>query len=286
MRAMRRLPSRPAGTPAGRHAAVAVLAVLLGAMATGCASDAGGEFVPSRAGTLTVVTEPLPTEGFWEGSDARPTGGLEYAIAGELARRLGLERVEVRVEDFSTIVRGDLGDADVALALITPTEARDEVLDFSTPYVRTPPALVVRAGTEIPDVHTAQGLRFAVGADTTFEDIVADVIRPDTAPQRFERPADELDAVRAGEADVAMFDLVAAEAIVADDPRLAIAARLGDTEPIAAALPEGSGNTEAVSSTLRGMTADGTLDQLAERWLGVSLTESAGGVPLLRTDEA
>ena len=33
------------------------------------------------------------------------------------------------------------------------------------------------------------------------------------------------------------------------------------------------------------MKADGTLDQLAERWLGVSLTDSEQQVPLLRTDQ-
>ena len=34
------------------------------------------------------------------------------------------------------------------------------------------------------------------------------------------------------------------------------------------------------------MAADGTLDELSERWLGVSLTDSDDEVPLLRTDEA
>ena len=277
---------RPARKPAVRRSAAVALATLLAALGPACGgSESGGEFTPSREGTLTVVTQPMPTAGFWEGTDAAPTGGFEYAMAQELAERLGVERVEVRTEDFSTIVAGDLAGADVALALITPTEERDDVLDFSTPYVHTPPALVVRAGTEVPDVQTAQELRFAVGANTTFEDVVAEQIRPDADLQRFEDRAEELDAVRGGTADVAVFDLLAAQAIVRDDPGLEIAARLGDTEPIAAALPEGSDNTQAVSATLRSMAADGTLDDLSERWLGVSLTDSDDELPLLRTDE-
>ncbi len=91
--------------------------------------------------------------------------------------------------------------------------------------------------------------------------------------------------MRDGDADVAMFDLPAAEAIVRADPELEIAAKLEDAEPIAVALPEGSDNTEAVSSALRAMDADGTLDALAEESLGVSLTDSAAGVPVLRTGE-
>ena len=57
----------------------------LAAFALGCGGEsASGTFEPATADTLTVVTEPLPIAGFWEGSDAKPTGGLEYAIAEEL----------------------------------------------------------------------------------------------------------------------------------------------------------------------------------------------------------
>ena len=70
------------------------------------------------------------------------------------------------------------------------------------------------------------------------------------------------------------------------DPKLAVAAQLADTEPIAAALPEGSQNRQAVSSALRAMVADGTIDDLAERWLGESLSDSESNVPLLRTNES
>ena len=246
---------------------------------------AAGDFDAAQPDVLTVITEPLPTKGFWEGSETDPTGGLEYGIAQELAGRLDLEKVEIRTAEFPEIVAGDLGGADIALALITPTEERDEVLDFTDPYIQAAPALVVREGTEVRDVETAQELVWALGRDTTFEDIVRDVIDPDSDPLLFDDRKDELQAVRDGDADVAMFDLPAAEAIVRSDERLAIAAKLTDTEPIAAALPEGSDNAEAVSSALRAMLADGTLDELAEESLGVSLTDSAADVPILRTGE-
>jgi len=42
---------------------------------------------------------------------------------------------------------------------------------------------------------------------------------------------------------------------------------------------------EAVSAALRAMEADGSLDRLAERWLGTSLTDSENRVPLLRTGD-
>lgn len=252
----------------------------------GCGDgSSGGSFEPGRAGTLTVMTEPLPTQGLWEGAGTQPTGGLEFGMARALARELGLDRVAVRTEPFSAIVSGRLEDADVALALITPTDERDEVLDFTTPYIDSPPVFLARDGTEIPDVQTAQELRIAVGAGTTFERIVREVIQTDAPALRFEDRAAELDAVRSGAADAAMFDLPAAQAIANSEPGWTIAARLSDSEPIAAALPEGSANVEAVSSALRRLSADGTLDRLAERWIGASLSAGSDTVPLLRTHE-
>jgi ABC-type amino acid transport substrate-binding protein len=272
--------------PSARRAGgLLMIAASLACASCGDGGGAAGDFEPTSAGTLTVLTAPLPTDGFWEGSGTEPTGGLEFDIAQELATRLDLGEVEVETAEFPKIVAGELGNADLALALITPTEERDEVLDFSDPYIQSAPALVAREGTAVPDVETAQELTWAVGRATTFEEIVSEVIRPDAEALLFDGEVDQLDALHSGEADVAMFDLPAAEAIVNSDPGLAIAARLSDTEPIAAALPEGSENTEAVSSALRAMTADGTLDDLAEESLGVSLTDSALGVPLLRADE-
>lgn len=263
------------------------MVVLLAALCVaGCTIEIGnsnGDFEPRTKNTLTVMTEPLPTAGFWEGSGDQPTGGAEYELAQELAERLGVDKVAVRTEDFSKIVAGRLGDADIALALITPTDARREVLDFTTPYLEAAPTLLVKGDREVGDVQTAQTLRWVVGANTTFVDIVEDVIQPDAPPVQIEDRAEEVRMVADGEADVAMFDLPAAAAIVNQEPGLSMAAQLGEAEPIAAALPKGSPNTQAVGAALRAMENDGTIDTVTERWFGASISDVEGDVPLLRT---
>jgi ABC-type amino acid transport substrate-binding protein len=264
--------------------------VLAGALAIGVGGCAGfdsasGDFTPAHRGVLTVVTQPLPTAGFWNGTNARPTGGLEYGIAQALARRFGL-RLAIRTEPFAKIVAGHLDGADLALSLITPTSTRGQVLDFSSPYINAPPALLVRSGVSVPDLQTAQGLRWAVESDTTLQSTIADVIQPDQPALQFPSRAGVLRALDSGRADATLFDLPAAIAIAHSDPKLTVAAHLADTEPIAAALPSGSKNVEAVSSGLRALLADGTIDRLATRWLGVSITDSENDIPLLRTTES
>ena len=264
-----------------------MLAALLSITAGGCAGigSASGTFRPNHRGVLTVVTQPLPTVGFWKGTDAKPTGGLEYGIARELAHRFGL-RLVVRTEPFARIVAGRLDGADLALSLITPTASRDQVLDFSSPYINAAPALLVRAGISVSDLQTAQGLRWAVESNTTLQSTITDVIQPDQPPLQFASRQGVLGALRSGRADATLFDLPAAEAIANADSKLVVAAQLEHIEPIAAALPQDSDNRQAVSSALRALLADGTVDRLAERWLGVSLSDSQDNVPLLRTEES
>lgn len=261
------------------------LTVALGLSACGQLGSSSGEFEPRTKDTLTVVTQPLPTAGFWEGTARRPTGGFSYGMARDLADRLGLRRLVIRERPFSEIVAGKLGDADLALALITPTDGRREHLDFSDPFIQASPALVTRKGTSVPDVETAKGLRFALPKNTTFVDLVAELIHPDEKPLTYENRQDMIAAVLDGRADVTVFDMPAAVALVDDEPELEIASKFDGTEPIAAALPKGSDNTEAVSSQLRAMGSDGTIDALARRWLGESLTDSENDAPLLRTNQ-
>lgn len=272
-----------AGT--ARLIACSALLIISGVLLAACNldDDPAGNFTPAEDNVLTVVTQPFPTAGFWEGTAAHPTGGFEYAMAEELADRLGLDGINIKTSSFSNIVKGEMDGADVALSLITPTSEREAKLDFTTPYLYSTPALLVRSGTEVPDLKTAQQMLFAVGRDTTLEDFVDQEIRPDLEPLRFENRERQIEAVTSGRADVAVFDLAAAQAIVNEDDRLAIAAQLNDPEPIAAALPKGSGNSEAIGSALRAMETDGTIDRLSAEWLGTSLSDVADNTPLLRT---
>lgn len=271
--------------PARPCALLVVLGALLGGCAGGTLGDASGTFEPRTPGTLTVITQPLPSPGFWEGRGDRPTGGLEYGMAQDLADRFGLGRVVVRTAPFARIVAGGLGDADLAMALITQTGEREDVLDFSAPYFNSPPALLVRSGTEVPDVETAQELRWGLIRGTTFEDVVEETIQPDEDPLLFSSRRAEVEALLSGRVEVAMLDLPAAQALAQARPRLAVEGKLSRTEPIAIALPDGSENVDAVSSAVRAMIADGTLDELAERWLGASVAAGEESVPLLRTSE-
>ncbi len=229
----------------------------------------------------------MPDPGFWTGTFAHPTGGFEYALAKRLAARFGLERVKVVEVPFRELVHGHLGGADLALSDITITEAREQYLDFSTPYLKAPPAIVVRPGTQVADVDAARHLRWAVQNETTLKEALEKQIEPTTKTLVFEHQSEKLAALSDGRVDAVLLDLPVALAYARESPRkYDVVAQLPSEAELGAALPSGSANTEAVDSALRALQSEGEIDRLAHYWLRADYEEGgAEGIPVLRTEE-
>jgi len=272
----------------GRLASVLVAVAVLGPCLAACGEPgAAGTFTPRTANTLTVATAQIPDPGFWSGTAEHPTGGFEYGLARELAGHFGLAKVKVVLVPFKHLVAGELGGADLAISDITVTQERAQRLTFSSPYLSAPPSILVRPGTYVPDVHAAQGLRWAVQDGTTLQSALEETIRPSSAPLIFEHQAQALAALRDRRADAVMLDLPVALAYARESPKVyAVAAQLPSEAVLAAALPKGSENIEAVDSALRALSSDGTIERLAREWLHTDVSEGhVEHVPALRTGE-
>jgi ABC-type amino acid transport substrate-binding protein len=269
-----------------RAGVVAALACCAALLVGGCGSISGsaGTFTPARPGVLTVATSAIPSAGFWEGTREDPTGGFEYELAREFAARFGLGSVAIRVVHFHRLVAGHLGGADIGLDLITPTAEREEDLEFSTPYLKSAPTVLVRSGTEVRDLAAAQQLRWGAIRATTFVEDIATMIVPDAEAKLFDGQRELLAALEAGRVEAALFDLPLAVAIASrSGGRLEAAAQLPEREALAAALPQGSSNRQAVDSAIRAFTADGTIERLLRRWVGDEAAEAESAIPLLHT---
>ena len=265
----------------------AVLATLSLWLAACGGLQSAGTFTPRTPGTLTVATAQIPDPGFWTGTTQRPTGGFEFELAHALAQRFGLAKVKVVLVPFEQLVAGDLDGADLALSDITITEERGEHVSFSTPYLPASPAILVRPGTQVADVHAAQSLRWAVEQGTTLQGALEEAIEPSGAPLVVHHEREALAALRAGRVDAVMLDLPVALSYAREAPgAYAVAAQLPSEDMLGAALPKGSENVEAVDSALRGLMADGTIERMGRRWLHTELSEGqAEHVPVLRTGE-
>lgn len=257
--------------------AVAALALLL----AGCAShdsSAGRDFEPSEPGTLVVATAVLPAPGLWEERDGGGYEGFEAELADAIAERLGLDEVRIVQVPFGEIAAGRLEGADVAISQLTPTPERDEVLDFTVGYLDASPGVLVRAGVEARDARQLRALRWTVLEGSTLTTIVEERVRPEAEPVVVTSRVDSLSAIAAGDADAVLLDLPVAQALARAEPEeLEVAGQLPGTESLALAVPDGSPNLDALDAAVRALIADGTVERLADRWLG-----SAGDVRLIR----
>ena len=267
-----------------RRVVLVAIAALAAASCGSAVEGSAGRFRPSEPGTLKVATAFVPSPGFWEGTPAQPTGGFEWALANELAKRFKLERVEVLPVAFGDLTRGELGGADLAISQVTPTSERAEVLDFSTPYVAAPPGVLVRPGTKVRDVAGLQELRWVALSTSTLRQVITDRIRPDEAPQVVDSREEALAAIDAGRADAMLLDLPVAVAQARAAPeRFKVAAQLDVPEGLAVAVRQGSSNLAAVDSAVRALLANGTVDKLSKEWLGAELGSGSKDIPLIRT---
>ncbi|HTR75105.1 MAG TPA: transporter substrate-binding domain-containing protein, partial [Solirubrobacterales bacterium] len=192
--------------------------------------------------------------------------------------------VRVKIVHFHRIVRGHLGGADVGIDLITPTGEREEALEFSAPYLRSAPTVLVRAGTEVPDLKTAQELRWGAIQSTTFVETIEDSIVPESEPVIYDGQQEVLAALEAGRIEATLLDLPLAVATAErSGGKLEAVAQLPDKEALAVAMPKGSPNRQAIDSAIRAFTADGTIEGLLEEWVGGDAAEAESAIPLLHT---
>jgi ABC-type amino acid transport substrate-binding protein len=231
-----------------------------------------------------VATAFFPAPGFWEGQPGAPTGGFEWDLALALAHRFGLAKVSIVTASFGDLISGHLHGADLALSELTPTTGRSKVLDFSTPYLVAPPGVIVRPGTSTPDLAALQRLRWVTLKGSTLTTIVDNEVRPEHRALEVPARPGALQAIDTGRAQAMLLDLPVGLALERAMPRqFEVSAQLAGSEGLAAALPKGSTNFNAVDSAIRGFLADGTVDRLSKRWIGAKLSAGDESLPLIRT---
>lgn len=221
---------------------------------------------------LIVITRNSSTT-FYEGPDG-PTG-FEYELAKHFADYLNVELHIVIPPNFNDILPlTALGDAHLAAAGLTITEKRKEKVRFGPVYHTITPQLVYRTGTRKPDDPGELSGRLEVVAGSSHEEHL-EALResyPDLTWVADEEQASE-----------ELLELVWQQLIdytVADSNELAVNRRyypelrpafdVSDPEELAWAFPKSDDDSLFLAATtfFNRIKADGTLEQLVERYYG------------------
>lgn len=205
------------------------------------------------------------------GEDNKPAG-YDVEVARELARRLGIARVEFVADAGKNFVEGlKAGKYELVMNDMTPTPEREKQVDFSAPYGVEDFRVFVRLPTQLQGVGDLHGKRVGVTTGSSNE-AWARANLPRSEILTYDNGALVFNDLAVGRIDATISSYFGGTKY-AKDKNLPIR----DVGPIltyqlsAAAMPKHQPTLRAaVSAAIEAMITDGTIDRLSERWVGVS----------------
>ena len=243
--------------------------------------DAGTiELEPVADGVLTVQTN-LPSPGWWKGETPESlNGGYEYCLAANVAHRAGLDSLVVENVSFDALVAGQTSDFDMAMAQISVTPEREEVVTFSAPYFDSNIGVLAPADAGITEDDLASR-KIGVQLGTTAVEFAQDTLAPEQELQVFPDTTALVTAVSSGVVDAAVMDTAILLAFAKNSGgTLEVVGQYESGESYAAIYPKDSPNGDIISEAIEAMREDGTLDELSATWLGPELGGDPAAVPI------
>lgn len=230
-------------------------------------------------GTLTCASDlECPPFSSYKAGTSEPEG-FEVDLMAAVAEKMGLESAWVPKMDFDVLLNqvAEGTKFDVGVANITINDERKEIFDFTDPYYVANIAFVTNksnAATSAEDFNQ-EGMRIGVQAGTTGEAWVKenltnlsdnDIVRmiPSSAMLSVQTGSESEDAL-----DAMVCDLPVANSLIAEsygDLQVLEEIPTGDAFGIAVS-KKNPQLTEAINKALGELEADGTIDELVQKWL-------------------
>jgi len=211
------------------------------------------------------------------GPDNKPAG-YDVEVAREVVRRIGgIARIEFIADSGKNFVEGlKAGKYELVMNDMTPTPEREKQVDFSAPYGVEDFRIFVRVPSQMQGTADLRGKRVGVTAGSSNESW-ARAHLVDSTIVTYDNGALVFNDLAVGRIDATISSYFGGTRY-AKDKNLPIR----EVGPIltyqlsAAAMPKDQPALRAaVSAAVESMIADGTIDRLSERWVGVSYRMSA-----------
>lgn len=289
---------------------ITIVAPLLLVTLAACRQAATDVPTPTPAATAPADPTPGPAADAWAAIQARgrlvigtsadyppfayytpefELTGYDVALARLIGERLGVE-VELNDLAFDGLAGAlQIGQIDAAVAAISVNDQRRQLVDFSTVYYVSEGAALARPdfGVIVTGVEDLAPYRVGVQEGSVFqtwleETAVAPGVLPPGNLLVYTQNEQAVNDLSAGRVDVLIADRLPLE-VAAESNGLALVGRGLNEQALAVALPQGSSLTGRINEVLAELEADGTLAELAGRYLELDEAELA---PLPTPDPA
>jgi polar amino acid transport system substrate-binding protein len=219
--------------------------------------------------TITVAVEnAYPPFNYIDEATGNPVG-WDYDVVTEICKRLNCVPAFTQASWDGVFPAMQAGEFDMLADGATRTFEREQIVEFSIPYVTIGQVLLIRSDQTIDDVEAFKAdPKVIVGTQiATTNELVAKDNFPVDRVKSFEDFGATVAALIAGDLDAVVIDNVSAVGFIGANPgQLQAGPQLTSDEQLAFAFPPGSTLTLSVNHALRAMQADGTLKTLNDKW--------------------
>ena len=206
-------------------------------------------------------------------TDAGGFEGIDVEVADAIAKKLGLELVVDDMGFDAALTAVQTGQSDIAMAGITITDERKEVMDFSDSYATGIQVVIVKEDSPIQTVDDLANAEM-IGCQKATTGYIYCSDSPENGGYgedhvtAFDTGALAVMALVNGQVDAVVIDNEPAKAFVAQNPGLKIL----DTEFAVEdyAIGFAKGNTallEAVNTAMAELKADGTFQNIVDKYI-------------------
>jgi ABC-type amino acid transport substrate-binding protein len=258
-------------------ALILTIALILAGCSAGTKESFEGSAPGETTGPVSVVDEEITVASNiayppFEFSPRDGPQGFDIDLMNEIAERAGLE-VEYENVEFDGLIRGldaDLFDAAISAMTITPE--RQQQVDFSDPYFNADQSLLVASYSDVESVDDLADATVGVQLGTTGQIEAQELINAGTIKQGrpFRTIEDAFAALQDGQVEGVIYDLAVAQDVVEkSEGELRIVETVPTGEQYGIAFSKDSDLVEPVNEALAEIKADGTYEEIYERWIGL-----------------
>ena len=200
-------------------------------------------------------------------NDAGEFEGIDVEMAGEIAKRLGLE-LQIDDMDFdAALLAVQQGKSDIAMAGITVSEDRLLVMDFSDSYANGVQVIIVPEDSDIASPDDLEGKLIGTQRATTGNIYCVDEYGED-AVITYDNGLTAVQALTNGQLDCVIIDNAPAQSFVEANPGLKILDTAFAEEDYAIGVAKGNTQLlDAINSILAEMEADGTTQAIVDKYI-------------------
>ncbi|BCB09850.1 amino acid ABC transporter substrate-binding protein [Vreelandella venusta] len=221
--------------------------------------------------TVNVATDPSFVPFEMMDPETGEMIGFDMDIINAIAERAGFE-VNLTTMEFAGIIPAvQTGSQEIALAGITITEERTEVVDFSDPYYDSGLQIIVRADNEeVSSIEDLAGLTVATKIGSTSYDFLQQELGEDADITPYPGTADMYMALLGRNVDAVLYDApnVAYFSQTRGEGRTKVVGPLYEGQQYGIVFHKGSEWVEPTNEALAAMREDGTYDEIYTKWFG------------------